>query len=100
MLGDLFERYRSPRQYAWEAVRVVVCVMFSESSKQVEETMSVKSLAAIVAAFVCGLTIGIATHFNHNPNATFFPDGLPFLVLLSLWAVFMAIKLTRPKPKC
>jgi hypothetical protein len=100
VLGDLFERYRSPLQYAWEAVRVVVCVMFSKGSRQGEGTMSVKTLAAIVAAFVCGLTIGIATHFNRNPNAHFFPDGLPFLVLLSLWAVFMAIKLTRPKPKC
>ena len=62
--------------------------------------MNVKTLAVIVAAFVCGLTIGIGLHFNRNPNAHFFPDALPFLVLLSLWAVFMAIKLTRPKPKC
>lgn len=111
VLGDLHERYRSPLQYAWEAARVVVCVMFSELSKGGDETMNLKTVAAVVVAFIGGLTIGSVIQFSHSSAASFLVQGLPFvllvlvwsspfLVLLGLWAVLLAMNRRRPKPKC
>ena len=100
VLGDLYERYRSPAQYAWEAVRVILCVRLSELFRRGEITMNMKTVLAILGAFLCGLTIGIALQTNHNPKASFYPDALPFLALLTLWAILMALKLTHRKPKC
>jgi hypothetical protein len=111
VLGDLHERYRSPLQYAWEAALVVVCVMFSEFSKGGDKTMNVKTVAAIVLAFICGLTIGSVTQLSHGTAASLLVQGLPFvllafvwsspfLALLALWAVLLKMNRRRPKPKC
>jgi hypothetical protein len=100
VLGDLHERYRSPGQYAWEAIRVILCVGSSEISRKGGITMNVKTLTAIMAAFMIGWTAGFVMQPNHIAVGSFFPNAIPFLVLLLLWVVLMAIKFTRPKPKC
>ena len=100
VLGDLYERYRSPGQYAWDAVRTVPYVILSGLLRKNEETMNIKVVVTVVIAFLSGLMLGVVLHTPNNLPATFFPNAIPFLVLLTLWAVLLIFKFGRRKPKC
>jgi FtsH-like protein len=67
VLGDLHERYRSPGQYALDAMRTVPMVIYSritrtKSAKTRREIMTSKAVAIAVAMLVCiGCILWIAS---------------------------------------
>ncbi len=61
--------------------------------------MDWKTVVAVVSAFLCGLAMGVVM----GPAQTFggsLHNAIPFLALLTLWIVLMALKFTHRKPKC
>ncbi len=97
VLGDLHERYRSPSQYALDALKTVPFVLLSQLRRKLfylrierENIMSLKVLAAILIAFMCGAAAGVIA--VSNPTH-FLLNSLPFLILLAFWVVLMGLKL-------
>jgi len=100
VLGDLYERYRSPGQYALDAICTVPCVIFSEFLRSEREAMDLKTVVAIAGAFVLGLLFGIVQWPAKAGWQSVLHNSIPFLLLFTLWIILLAVKFTRRKPKC
>jgi hypothetical protein len=100
VLGDLCERYQSAGQYARDAIQTVPCVLFSELFRKGNEPMTPRIALGIFFAFAIGLVTGNFLPSLRTAPARFFPNAIPFLLLLMLWIVLLVFQQTRRKPKC
>lgn len=102
VLGDLHERYSSPRQYVLDVVRTVPLVVLSHTKRSLMKgsmRMNPKVLLAIVGAFLIGLAVG--GRLTASNIAPILISSSPFLLLLAFWLVaiiwlaIMGRKVTR-----